>query len=89
MSADRPTDSAPVAPKIDGWEAKYIGDEPRLSEQVELFGALGFETMTKVLDPAECEGCTECFKDSPTPVMVLYVRRKEGGDDVAGDDELF
>ena len=75
MSAESAPDTAPVAPEIDGWEAKYIGGEPRLSEQVELFHELGFETRIEPFDPDKCKGCTECFKDSPTPVMVLYVRK--------------
>ena len=75
MSDDCPPDAAPTAPYIEGWEAKYIGDEPRLSEQVELFREIGFEVMVKPFDIDACEGCVECFMDSPAPIMVLYVRK--------------
>ena len=88
MSTDQNHDKAPTAPEIEGWTAKYIGSEPRLSEQVELFRELGFEVRIEPLDPAACNGCTECFKDSPTPIMILYVR-KLLTDDTALDDELF
>ncbi len=46
-----------------------------MSEQVELFQEIGFETRIEPFDPERSEGCTKCFKDSPTPMMVLYVRK--------------
>jgi len=87
MSTDKYHDEAPVAPRIDGWTAKYIGSEPRLSEQVELFHELGFDVRIEPFDPEKCGGCMECFKDSPTLVSVLYVRKT--GVDVATSNELF
>jgi len=88
MSTENHHNDAPTAPEIKGWTAKYIGGEPRLSEQVELFRELGFEVRIEPFDPAACEGCTECFKDSPTTMMILYVR-KSHKNNVASDDELF
>jgi len=88
MSAKFAPDKAPVAPEIEGWEAKYIGDEPRLSEQVELFHEIRFETRIESFDPEKSEGCTKCFKNSPTPVMVLYVRKIDSVNKEA-EDELF
>jgi len=58
-----------------------------LSEQVELFEELGFQTRVEPFDPDKCGGCNICFRDSPTPVMVLYVRKVDGVDEI--DDELF
>ena len=48
MSTDPNCEEAAVAPEIEGWTVKYIGNEPRLSEQVELFRDLGFETRIAV-----------------------------------------
>jgi hypothetical protein len=75
VSDDHPVDSAPTAPEIEGWEVKYIGDEPRLSEQMELFKEIGFEVMIKPFNADECSGCTECFVNSVKPLSVLYVRK--------------
>lgn len=75
MSLDCPPDKAPEALEIKGWEARYIGDEPRLSEQVELYRELGFEVRVEPFNAEDCEGCVECFEDSTTPIMVLYIRK--------------
>jgi hypothetical protein len=87
MSTKQFRDEAPVALEIEGWTAKYIGGEPRLSEQVELFRELGFEVRLEPFDTEKCGGCTECFKGSPTPIYVLYVRK--AGMHVAAADTLF
>ena len=88
MPSDRYHDDAPVAPELEGWTAKYIGGEPRLSEQIELFRELGFEVKIEPLDPAVCQGCTECFKDASSPAMILYVRKLDTNN-VVSDSDLF
>ena len=83
------SDSPPVAPEIDGWEARYFGDEPRLSEQVELYKELGFKVRLEPLKPEMCDGCVECFKDSMKPFSILYVRKMPENKQASGDDDLF
>ncbi len=75
MSNECPPDAALIVPEIEGWEFKYIGDEPRLSEQVDLFREIGFEVRIEPFNADECRGCTECFEDSPEQFMLLYVRK--------------
>ena len=80
---------APQAPHIDGWEARYLGTEPRLSEQVELFRELGFEVRIEPFNYEESDGCVECFKDAQTPIMVLYVKKTGDVRQANGYDDLF
>ena len=77
MSDESPT--PPSVPQIDGWEARFVGQEPRLSEVVDLYRELGFEVRIEPYKTGcSAEGeCEECFKDSPTPVFVVYVSKIE------------
>ena len=89
MSTDNHCDEAPTAPEIEGWTVKYIGGEPRLSEQVELFRELGFEIRIEPFDPTRCGGCIECFKESANSLSILYVRRKSNVKNRKDDKDLF
>lgn len=64
-------------PAKEGWEFRFFGNEPRLSEVVEMYRDLGFETLTVKASSESCDGCTECFVDQTNPVMIVYTRRAE------------
>ncbi len=78
MNGESP--APPSAPNIEGWDVRFIGDEPRLSEVVKLYRELGFEVMVKDFQPELCSGCTACFDETlGKPVKVVYVREAGEG----------
>lgn len=61
-----------------GWVRQFTAEEPRLSEAVELYRALGFEVHLEPVRPEElAEGCRECFKIEPGKCKTIYTRRKD------------
>lgn len=71
LSGDSP--SLPVAQQIDGWEARFIGQEPRLSEVIEMYQEIGFEVRIESFTPDRCvSGCRTCFDESDIPHYVVY-----------------
>jgi len=65
------------APKKKDWETRFFGNEPRLSELVELYEELGFEVKVETISAEKCSGCTECFEGSTEPMKVIYTREKD------------
>ncbi len=71
-------ESLTSAPAKEGWETRFFGQEPRLSEVTELYEELGFEVLVEPLLKNSCAGCTECFEgNAPNPLFVVYTRRTE------------
>jgi len=66
-------------PVKEGWEFRFFGSEPRLSEVVALYEELGFQTTVVKASPDNCDGCAECFTDLNNPVMIVYTRRMDSG----------
>ena len=67
-----------------GWEKRFIADEPRLSEMVELYESLGFEVLKEPLPTKEeqqlscgSEECTACMDLDPDRYRIIYTRPKE------------
>ncbi len=60
-----------------GWQKRFTTDEPRLTEAVEQYKALGFEVL---LDPVDTstDACTACMEDSSEKYRTIYTRRKPG-----------
>lgn len=68
--------SAPQAPHLEGWEARFIGSEPRLSEVVDMYREIGFEVLVKSFETTNCEGCcTSCFGGPIGETMTVYTRK--------------
>ncbi|MHC4598654.1 MAG: hypothetical protein ACYS47_06585 [Planctomycetota bacterium] len=61
-----------------GWERRFVADEPRLTESVELYESLRFEVALRPLGDADltAEDCTECFKADPARFRVIYTRKR-------------
>jgi hypothetical protein len=59
-----------------GFERRFLTDEPRLSESIELYEELGFEVLLRPLAEADLSGaeCTECMKASPERYRIIYTR---------------
>ena len=77
LSGDSP--SLPVAQQIDGWEARFIGQEPRLSEIIEMYREIGYEVLVEEFSSSSCDSCCKsCFDESSVPQMVVYTRKGNG-----------
>lgn len=65
-----------------GWEKRFLADEPRLSEMKELYESIGFEVLLEPLPPKEelsgCaeSGCTACLDLDPARYRTIYTRVK-------------
>jgi hypothetical protein len=61
-----------------GWVRQFTADEPRLSEAVEEYRALGFEVLLEPLDPQEMQegGCNRCLMAQCDRYKVIYTRRR-------------
>jgi hypothetical protein len=59
-----------------GWERRFIYDEPRLSEAVELYRELGFEVTLLPVAPDDGR-CTECMLQEPDRYRVIYTRARK------------
>ena len=81
--------------ELEGWTKKFVANEPRLSEAVQLYKDMGQEVHLEPL-PKEpnCETCggTEgegdcrvCFEGFEDQYMIIFTRRKEGGADSEDD----
>ncbi len=70
----------------DGWTKRTTIDEPRLSELVETYAALGYEV--KVLEPNGGGECTACIEEAPSRnYATIWLRKRAGAN--AGPDELL
>ena len=72
----------------DGWKRQTTIGEPRLSEIVQNYKAMGFEVHVEEFK-AEGEGCNTCFdagQELGFSYGTVYVRKSA---DAAPDDELF
>ncbi len=58
-----------------GWERKFIIEEHRVNEYVELYESLDQEVRVEPVIPSEMEGCSECFKVECSNFRVIYTRR--------------
>ncbi|MFQ5601034.1 MAG: hypothetical protein ACE5G2_10845 [Candidatus Krumholzibacteriia bacterium] len=59
-----------------GWERRFVYDEPRLSEAVETYRELGFEVVLLPI-AADDSQCTECMQQEPDRYRVIYTRKRK------------
>ena len=59
-----------------GWERRFIYDEPRLSEAVETYREIGFEVTLLPVPPDDVD-CSECMKENPQRYRVIYTRKRD------------
>ena len=73
----------------DGWKRQTTIGEPRLSEIVNNYKAMGFEVHVEEFKTEGESGCTTCFdagQGMGFSYGTVYVRKRG---EPAGDDELF
>jgi hypothetical protein len=75
----------------EGWTRRFVSNEPRLSEMVELYRSMGHEVHLEPLPPVDCdsadeesEECRACFRGFEDQYKIIYTRPKK--DDTEGDD---
>ena len=65
-----------------GWERRFMAEEPRLSEMRELYESIGFEVLLEPLPPRDelsaCAegGCTACLEVDPERYRMIYTRAR-------------
>jgi len=65
-----------------GWEKRFVAEEPRLSEMTELYESIGFEVLLERLPSKEelaaCaeSGCTACLDMDPERYRTIYTRER-------------
>jgi hypothetical protein len=64
--------------KKEGWEKRFIADEPRLSEAVQQYEEIGFEVLLEPVDPGS-QDCTACLTDPAfrERYRTIYTRPKK------------
>ncbi|MBW1871829.1 MAG: hypothetical protein JRJ19_07180 [Deltaproteobacteria bacterium] len=70
-----------------GWTKRFMADEPRLSESVELYKSLGFEVLLEPL-PGKCDQgeCRTCIEADIERFRIIYTRKQAGH---TADDDLI
>ena len=66
----------------EGWQKRFVAEEPRLSEMIELYKATGFEVhlepLSAVEEPdegsGECQECRICFEGTEDRYQVIFTR---------------
>jgi hypothetical protein len=72
--------------KQEGWQKRFVAEEPRLSEMVELYKETGFEVhlepLSVVEEPdegsGECQECRICFEGAEDKYQVIFTRPQVG-----------
>jgi hypothetical protein len=69
----------------EGWTRRFVANEPRLSEALELYRSMGNEVHLEPLPPVDCdsagkesEECRACFKGFEDQYKIIYTRPKKG-----------
>lgn len=65
-----------------GWQKRFVAEEPRLSEMVDMYKETGFEVhlepLATVEEPdeenEECQSCRICFEGSEDKYQVIFTR---------------
>jgi hypothetical protein len=58
-----------------GWERRFIADQTRVAEMVQLYRELGYETVVDPIRPADVgESCGECQLAAVLQLQVIYTR---------------
>jgi len=72
--------------KKEGWQKRFVAEEPRLSEMIELYKETGFEVHLEPLSGVEksdaedenCQECRICFEGVEDNYKVIFTRPHRG-----------
>jgi hypothetical protein len=75
----------------EGWTRRFVANEPRLSEMVELYRSMGHEVYLGPIPLVDCDSadeesqeCRACFKGFEDQYKIIYTRPQKDKDE--GDD---
>ena len=60
----------------EGWQKQATYDDPRLSEMVAAYAAIGLEVHLEPFQAENETGCTGCLQSRPDLFKTIYTRRK-------------
>jgi hypothetical protein len=60
-----------------GWKRQATYDDPRLSEMVAAYAAIGLEVHLEPFQAENQPGCTSCLQDKPDSFKTIYTRRRK------------
>jgi hypothetical protein len=80
-SADRVLSEAQLQPNpalvAQGWERRFIADEHRAKEAMELYSQLGFEVRAEAVSPEELDDdCQDCRAVIAYRFCTIYTRKR-------------
>ncbi|NNF99625.1 MAG: hypothetical protein HKM93_09625 [Desulfobacteraceae bacterium] len=62
----------------DGWEKRSTYDEPRLTEMLNTYEALGYEVLLEPFDALAEPACNSCLKGTADRYKTIYTRMGKG-----------
>ena len=69
----------------EGWTRRFVANEPRLSEMVELYRSMGHEVYLGPIPLVDCDSadeesqeCRACFKGFEDQYKIIYTRPRKG-----------
>lgn len=63
----------------EGWERRFMADNQRASEAVELYSSLGYEVRAESISPDELsDECADCQLVICHTYVMIYTRKKVG-----------
>ena len=72
--------------EAEGWIRRTTTDEPRLSELVQTYRALGFEVRVEPVGAGDLGECSACIQAEPDRYRTIFTRPADGG---SQDDHPF
>ena len=60
-----------------GWSQASVTGGQHLARTVEMYHETGFETYMEEIDPAECGGCVQCYREGGETAYRVYTRPKD------------
>ena len=71
------------------WERTFTIEERRVSEYVDLYESIGYETRVEPATPDEIEECQACFKAEFDNLRTIFIRLKENKKNEMNLEELL
>ena len=70
----------------EGWQKRFVAEEPRLSEMVAMYKETGFEVHLEPVSAIEkpdegseeCQACRICFEGAEDKYQVIFTRPQAG-----------
>ena len=71
--------------EAEGWQRRYLADEHRAQEALELYGSLGFEVRAEKLEPSDFGSqCGECSLAVCRSYVLIYTRKTDRREPAGG-----